>query len=203
MTLFKKQLSSIIFHPLALVVIGLLSCSLGWFTVFYAWQNLSKLQDRALYLKQKQQWMLKRQAKEQKLLNQMRNADHDYVEKEIQSLEFLTPEIQKLHSLSLSNPIYAKRLRSLTGAENRLSFKEQNFQHLDHFREVELVQKTPVEMNKEDLEKVLERVETPQKNLNPPNLCVKKLELQKKQDPTGEETFLVQLEILKREITHE
>jgi len=205
------QLKPYLTHPFTGILIGILCC-LGSYTYYsLSLKNLDSLEEKALYLQEKKKWAEWKQQKEEKLAEQLKKADSDYVEKQLESLVFLEPEIQKLQALLHSEPqnaLYNKRLQFLQNGQNALRFKEQNFQRNKNFQERELVQQHSVEMNQYDLKKLLARIEnvtignfTP--GPRPPFFIVKSFDLLKKTLTSTEESYVVQLELIKKEMHHE
>ncbi len=208
---YKALLKGYFFHPVSFIIGGMLCCLLSVAYQVTAQKKTSQLGQTALYLKKKEDWMMERKNLEKKVLHQLKVANRDYIEKELESLGFLQPEVQKLQALLHSDPqnqLYNKRYQFLTGNQNRLEFREQNFQRLDRYQEVEILQKHPVEMNRDDLKAFLARIENVligsfQPGVNPPDLLIKKFELLKKPMSSNEETFVINVELIKHEMVDE
>lgn len=207
----EEKIRRYLSHPYWLIALGLLPCFLVVFFHIGAEKKLGRFTEEALYLKEKQKWVEKKSALEQALLTQMQQASSDYLENEIESMQFLLPEIQKLTALLHSKPeskTEHTRLDYLQNGQNALRFRQQNFQRVGNFQEMEATQLHPVEMNKEDLKCLLARIENVQvgdvkPGNHPPDLLIKNFELIKKPLPSDEEIFLVNLELIKREIIHD
>ncbi|NGX59717.1 MAG: hypothetical protein KR126chlam3_00874 [Chlamydiae bacterium] len=207
----EKKIRRYLSHPYCLIALGLLPCFLVVFSHFASVKKLTRLTEEALYLKEKQQWIEKKKSLQQDLLMQMQKASSDYLENEIESLQFMLPEIQKLRALlhcDPSNETHLIRLDNLENGQNALRFRQQNFQRVGKFQEMDAIQQHPVEVNREDLKTLLARIENVQigstapRNL-PPDLQIKNFELIKKPLPVSEEIFLVNLELIKREIIND
>ena len=150
--------------------------------------------------------------KEAQILSQMRGADPYYLDKYVESLNFLDPEIKKWQRLSPleKTPLaIEKRLEFLRSDNNRLLFAEGDIQSEGMFREIEEKQKHPVEVNEDDLKKILCAIEgvkispysAPEKH---PQFLIKQFELTKKMHPDiKEKVFVLSMQLLKRELLSE
>ncbi len=207
----QTQLKAYLAQPLLWIIGGALCCLLSLSYVISAHKSLSHLEQTALILKKRQHLAKQRTTAEQDLVEQLKIADRDYVEKELESLQFLTPEIKKLQALlhsDSSNSLHSKRLEFLQSNKNRLRFSERNFQRLNQYQEVEILQQHPVEMNRSDLKALIARIENKtigecKPGQSPPDLLIKKFELVKKPMSSNEETFVINLELIKHEMVHE
>ncbi len=147
------------------------------------------------------------QYKESALLSSLKNPDPHYLEKNIETLTFLLPEMKKLETIQLENPDEqqaSKRLQFLKGGNNRLVFSEEQIRSNDVFREIEEMQQHPVEMNEEDLKKLLCLIEGitiwpygPKEKR--PQLIIKDFRLSKKELSSQEKVFVVSMQLIKRE----
>lgn len=147
------------------------------------------------------------QYKESVLLSSLKNPDPHYLEKNIETLTFLLPEMKKLETIQSENPEEqqtGKRLQFLKGGNNRLVFSEEQIRSNDIFREIEEVQQHPVEMNEEDLKKLLCLIEGitiwpygPKEKR--PQLIIKDFKLSKKELSSQEKVFVVSMQLIKRE----
>lgn len=200
-----------IFHPYAPLLLGLIPCILVLFLHFKNLNSLNSLQEDALYLKSKHHWTESKSKIESDLLAQMSQADRSYLENQIESLQFLEPEIKKLGALLQTDPNQEEqkaRFDFLNSGKNALRLRQENFQRVGKIQEMEARQVHPVEMNREDLKELLARIENVkiEEHLpgnRPPDLLIKQFELVKKPLPSNEEVFLVNLELIKRESLHE
>lgn len=144
---------------------------------------------------------------EESLFASLKKPDPHYIDKHIESLTFLLPEIRKLELMVEENPENigaSKRLFFLKGGGNRLLFKEEGIRSGSGLREMEEIQQSPVEMNEEDLKKLLCLIEGitiwpygPKEGK--PQLIVKDFKLSKKQTIAQQHVFLVSLQLIKRE----
>jgi hypothetical protein len=148
----------------------------------------------------------KQKDKEGLFFHQIQNAEPDFLEKHLCSIPFLETEIKKLRSFSEESPDQElkQRLDALEEKGNKLSFIEQNKRTFENLQESEMVQKTPVEMNEEDLKKILSAIEgISMQNGNPPAgkpvLLIKDFQLSKTKLHEDESAFSVKLNLIKRE----
>ncbi len=208
---FEVALKKWILHPYVPLILGLVPCILVLFFHFKKLSSLHSLQDEALSLKSKHAWVESKSKIESDLLTQMGTADKSYLENQIESLQFLEPEIKKLGALLQTDPNQKEqkvRFDFLSSGKNALRFRQENFQRVGKIQEMEARQVHPVEMNREDVKELLARIENVkiEEHLpgnRPPDLLIKQFELIKKPLPSNEEVFLVNLELIKRESLHE
>ncbi|MFN4174837.1 MAG: hypothetical protein ACK4HV_07030, partial [Parachlamydiaceae bacterium] len=112
-------------------------------------QEFESLKETLLYKDQ-------RQASNKKVRAYFKDIDHFYIDKELESLSFLEPEIEVLQKIvSQKNfpddEIIKKRLEFLSGSGNHLVFNEGVVQNYGPFQEVLETQAHPVEINLNDL----------------------------------------------------
>jgi hypothetical protein len=140
------------------------------------------------------------------LLTSLKNPDPHYLDKNVETLTFLLPEVKKLESLLAENPEeeqLGRRLQFLKNG-NRLIFSEEQIRTNDLFTEVEEKQQNPVEMNEEDLKKLLCLIEGitiwpygPKEGR--PQLIIKDFRLSKKELSSQEKVYVVSIQLIKRE----
>lgn len=208
---FQKKVKQYLHHPYLILALGLIPCFLVITIYFRNARKLEELQTHVFYLKEKQLSAQKKSFLEQALLKQIKNADPAYLEKEIESLRFLQTEVHKIQALLHTEPnneSLQHRLNFLLEGQNHLRFRLQNFQRAGKFQEIQAIQEHPVELNREDLKKLLARIENVpigeyKPGLHPPDLIIKNFELIRKPLPSNEEVFLIHLELIKREILHD
>lgn len=145
--------------------------------------------------------------KESLFLSALKNPDHFYIDKHLETLCFLEPEIKKLEATLKENPAdesLKKRLHFLKEGPNRLLFSEIQTRQQGHFQEVEEKQQHIVEMNEEDLKKLLSLVEGitiwpygPKEKR--PQLIIKDFQLSKKENAPQEFVYVINMHLIKRE----
>ncbi|CCB84971.1 hypothetical protein [Parachlamydia acanthamoebae] len=152
----------------------------------------------------------KRQANNKAVSNHFRDADRFYIDKQLEQLTFLKPEIQSLKDV-IENKNYAgdenvrKRLDFLTGPGNKLLFSEGVVDTLPGFQETIVTQVHPVEVDASDLATILALIEGQkigehEAGPNRPQLIIIDFSLEKKASVNKNETFALNMKLLKREI---
>lgn len=151
----------------------------------------------------------KRQANNISVINHFKDADHFYIDKHLETLIFLEPEIEALqkivnHKNLPEDEIIKKRLELLTGGGNSLKFSEGVVQTFPQFQETAETLIHPVEINVTDLQKILTRVEGISIGAfdpppNRPQLIVLEFKLDKKRAADKNEVFILNMKLLKRE----
>lgn len=174
---------------------------------FFGIQKLSALEEEMQRIHAKAVLSQETLRKEITLLSALKNPDPHYLDKNIETLTFLLPEIKKLEAISLENPHdehILKRLAFLKEGGNALVFSEEQIRTNSTFREIEEKQQRSIEMNEEDLKKLLCLIEGvtiwpygPKEGL--PQLIIKDFKLSKKEISPQEKVFVVSMELLKRE----
>lgn len=183
--------------------------------LFVIFNFFNKIQsaDQLQYAIQNVQTMALQREKKQSvnisLRNSFRDADHFYIDKNVETLDFLTPEIESLQKI-VSNPNFSedenikKRLEFLLGPSNNLSFTEGAVQSNPFFQETTETLAHPVEVNLDDLQKILSKIEgvdigpyTPSPGR--PQLIIIDFKLDKKNISDKNEVFGLNLKLLKRE----
>jgi len=140
-----------------------------------------------------------------------RNADHFYIDKHLENLSFLKPEAEALQTI-VNNKYFAgdetvkKRLEHLKDQENKFLFSEGNVQAYPFFQETTASLVHPVEMNLNDLKKVLALIEGQpigdnKSGPNKPQLIITDFKLDKKEITDKNDILLINMKLLKREYT--
>lgn len=175
-----------------------------FFAQLFAYENLADEMQR-IYKKSKQLQTLHQ--KESDFLASLKNPDHFYIDKHLETLCFLEPEIKKTEALLLDSPndeTLKKRLHFLKEGPNRLLFSEVQTRQQNRFQEVEEKQQHLVEMNEEDLKKTLSLIEGvtiwpygPKEKR--PQLIIKDFQLSKKEISSQEFVYAINMHLIKRE----
>lgn len=150
----------------------------------------------------------KKQAVNMAVIDHYREADHFYIDKNLETLVFLEPEIESLQKL-LNNKNFAfddtvkKRLDFLT-TNNHLVFTEGVVQSYPLFQETSETLVHPVEVNVDDIQEILARVENI--NVGPytpsphaPQLLIVDFKMDRKSISERNEVYTLNLKLLKRE----
>lgn len=194
---------------LYLLIAGLLPVV---FALFYISSQLSEVEDlsNSLALVENQAFIReKKQALNMTVREHFKGADHFYVDKHLETQNFLEPETESLQKL-VNNRYFAgdesvrKRLEFVTGTENSLLFSESNVQAYPFFQETTATLVHPVEVNVADLKKILTLIEgQPIGNNEPgpdrPQIIILDFKIDKKEASENNEVFLLNMKILKRE----
>lgn len=206
-----KYWKEVLFHPAAFYTLLILGVVPSLLIIFHYSDKNSQLEifsEKLQLLQKRSKLSSHKKQKEDLLLSQMRGADPYYLDKYVESLSFLDSEIKKWQRLSSEKPIEAieQRLDFLRSDKNRLSFAEGEILQEGHFKEVEEKQKHPVEINEDDLKKILSAIEgvkiapytSPAKH---PQILIKQFDLTKKTHPEiKEKVFVLSMHLLKREL---
>lgn len=161
-------------------------------------QEMERIQTKACLLSSAKK-------KEAALLDPLQHTDPHYLD-HLHSLHFLIPEIKRLESFLVDNPeeeTLFKRLQFLK-TRNQLLFSEGISQSCPQFKEVEEIQQYTVEMNEEDLKKLLSMIEGgtiwpygPKEGK--PLFVITEFSLTKRELVRDEKVFAVSMKLLKRE----
>ena len=164
--------------------------------------TLSDIQDQA-FIKEK------KQALNLAVRQHYHEADHFYIDKYLETIVFLEPEIEMLQKIA-SDKNFAdderikKRIEFLTSQANSLVFSEGVVQSYPFFQETVETLVHPVEINTTDLQKILSLIEGIPINQfapgpNRPQLLITDFKLDKRKINDKNEVFLLNLKLLKRE----
>lgn len=133
--------------------------------------------------------------------------DHFYLAKQLETLKPLSVEIDALKkAIGLGfhpdRDILERRLQLLTGNENSIAFQEGSPKTYSSFHETVESLAHPIEVDLDDLGKILNRIEepTPGEESTRPHLIITDFRIDKKKGPIND-TFLLNLKVLKREYT--
>lgn len=175
-------------------------------TLFLLTSTLSDLDDlnevevAISELAAKEEQLKGRGASEEAFLAKMQRADHSYIDKYLETLVFLGEEIAELEMQK--DPLSKKRLEFLKSNNNRLLFGEDQIRKGSLFQEVEERLLHPVEMEEEDLKKMLSLIEETSPFpcvTDAPQLIIKHFELIKKSLSSEQEVFVISMQLIKRE----
>jgi len=147
------------------------------------------------------------QQKNQSCLDELHQTDRSYLEKHLESFVLLEPEIRRLQATlqhQKEKLILSKRLEFLKNGNNRICFAEEKRRSSDAFQEVEEKLDHSVEMNEEDLKKLLaliEGVSIPPYHPLPgkPQLIFREFNMTKQLTFSEEEVYVIDFKLLKRE----
>jgi hypothetical protein len=181
-------------------------------TVFFFFSSKGEISDLDASLEFAQQQVFIKEKKESSNLSvkqQFRDADHFYIDKYLETLVFLEPEIESLQQISKDKNFaddekIKRRLETLSGSKNSMIFTEGIVQTTPQFQETTETLTNPIEINIDDLKKILARIEgieigdyTPAPNR--PQLIITDMRLEKKKVGDTNEIFQLNLKLIKRE----
>lgn len=151
----------------------------------------------------------KRQAQNLTVINHFKDADHFYIDKRLESLVPLEPEVEALqkivaHKNFTDDEEIKKRLDFLTGGGNSLRFTEGVVQTFPQFQETTETLIHPVEVNLSDVQKILAMIEGVKVGafepaIDRPQLIILDFKLEKKKIHEKNEVYLMNIKLLKRE----
>ncbi len=174
----------------------------------------ASLNDLQMHLETIQETALAKQSK-QALNRRIRahylNADHFYIDKHLESLTFLKPEIEKLEQAMEekevgSNEEVAARLDFLIGQENHIRFTEGAVLRFDGIQETPETLVRSIELNLEDLQQLLAHIEgLPVGPFEPPEgrplMLVLDFKIERKTVVGDHEVMSLSMKLLKREFS--
>jgi hypothetical protein len=139
-----------------------------------------------------------------------RNSDHFYIDKNLETLDFLSEEIGHLSKLTPLQKIgradlINKRIEFLSGTENILAFNEGAVKDYGTFQETLEVLAKPVEVSTDDLKNLLVRIEGVPIGSNHapegrPQLIITDFRIERKPTLGENESYLLNLKFIKREL---
>ena len=196
---------------LYILIVALLPVLISSVYVMSRFKNLDNLNQEYDTLKETLLFKDQRQASNKKVRAYFKDADHFYIDKELETLSFLEPEIEVLQKIVSQKNFpddegIKKRLEFLMGSGNDLIFNEGVVQNYGPFQEVLETQAHPVEINVNDLKKILSRIEgieiaDNEIHRSRPQLLILDFKLDKKTSPDKNETYQLSMKLLKREFT--
>jgi hypothetical protein len=203
--------SSIPFPRLLLygMLAGLLPALFLGLYFFSKQSSLDELSHRIEELQTLTEQQEKRQATNLAVIRHFQDADHFYIDKHLEVLTFLEPEVEALQKIAKDKNFtddeqVKKRLEYLSGPGNTLRFTEGVVQKYPQFQETTETLIHPVEVNMNDLQKILTFIEgIPLGSYKPaphrPQMLILDFKLDKKQLPDKNEVYTLNLKLLKRE----
>lgn len=187
---------------------------LGLLPIFFAIYRYNTDQTRMSHLAdqfdtvQQQVFLLeKKQASNNLVRNYYQGADPFYIAKQVETLPLMDQERQTLEKLFLQvdvapDPQVVKRLDELKA--NVLDFSEGAVQTYPFFREIPITQSRPVEVDKNDIEDVLSRLEgvdfgSHQSGPNRPQMIITDFKIDRKTGTSGSQLYNLSMKLVKRE----
>ncbi len=194
---------------LYILCLGMLPFVFVVFLFFSQKNDLNELNEHIELLEHQAFIKERKQALNSTIQNHFRDADHFYIDKYLETLVFLEPEIDQLQKI-VQDKNFAddekikKRLEFLSGEANSLVFSEGVVQTFPQFQETTETLVHPVEVNSLDIKKVLAKIEgTPlgeyRAGPSRPQLLITEFRLDKKKVNDKNEVYLLNLKLIKRE----
>lgn len=194
---------------LYLMSAGLIPIIISWFLYSSQLYQLTELKHHISYLQDLVFVHESKQSSNVAVKNHFSNADHFYIDKNLESITLLEPEIESLKGM-LNNPNFPddenikKRLDILTRSDNAMGFTEGIVQSTPIFQEVTETLAHPVEVNINDIRHILCLIEgIPMGGCIPPpdrpQLIILDFKIDKKNISEKNEVFSLNLKLLKRE----
>lgn len=198
---------------LYLLIIGLLPIVFAITNFFTNLSEFETLQEQMNQIYDQAYIKEKKQSQNMTIRKHYQHADHFYIDKQLETLSFLQPEIDALQTI-IQNKYFAgdeivkKRLETLTGPDNHLLFSEGNILKYPFFQETTATLTHPVEMNLDDLKKFLSLIEGRkmdhyQPGPNRPQLIITDFKMEKKEVTDQNDVFVINMKLLKREYQNE
>ena len=195
------------------LLIGLLPLIFVIFSYISQRSQLEDLQSSVEYIRHQAVIKEKKQALNLSVRQHFREADHFYIDKQLETLTFLEQEKELLEKISndksfANDERIKKRLDFLTGSGgnpgNGLVFSEGVVQKFPLFQETVETLMHPVEINTKDLQKILAKIEGVEMNdaspgPNRPQLFITDFKLEKKTINEKNQVFQLNLKLVKRE----
>lgn len=192
-----------------LLALGALPLLFAFFVFYNQKSQLDELQQTVESIQHQAFLKEKKQALNLAVRQHFLEGDHFYIDKHVETLVFLESEIESLQKI-MTDKNFAdderikKRLEFLTSQANSLNFAEGMVQTFPFFQETEETLVHPVEINLNDLKKILSRIEGVQIGENSsgphrPQLLITDFRLEKKKVQDKQEVFSLNLKLLKRE----
>ena len=194
---------------LYLMSAGIIPIIIAWLMFSSGLEETSTLQKQIWHLQDQASLREKKQSANMAVRSHFSDADHFYIDKNLETLSFLEPEVQSLREM-LNNPNFPddenikKRIDLLTGSGNAMVFTEGVVQSTPIFQEVTETLVHPVEVNDSDIQQILCRIEgIPLRGCTPPanrpQLVILDFKIERKNVSEKNEVFLLNLKLLKRE----
>jgi hypothetical protein len=147
-----------------------------------------------------------RKDRKERFLQKHTHSDPYFLNKKVENLSFLESEKSVLKQwinhpgISNKEPL-VQRLHFLASGENRLAFTEEEIQLSKLYKETKEKQKSPIEVDEQDLKGLLGLIEEvhPGTQESRPQLIVSECSLHKKQTSLQREVLEVKMDLFKRE----
>lgn len=189
------------------IALGTLPILLAFWGLYSKVQTLNVIQNELLSVSEYALMKEKRQEINNAVISAFSGADRFYIDKQLESMTPLAQEVEILEKIAkqtnfTDNDLILQRLQTLK-QKNRLVFAESNVQNFPRFTETQETLINPVEIDLNDLQRILALVEGVEINGNSatdrPLLIISDLRLEKKESRPDSDTFLLNMKLIKRE----
>lgn len=194
---------------LYLMSAGVIPVIIAWLTFSSSLDQIAQVEQRIWDIQNQAYTRERKQSANMAILNHYNQADHFYIDKNLETMSLLEPELESLKKMQEDRNFpddenVKKRIDTLTGSSNSMVFTEGVVQTTPLFQEVTETLVHPVEVDVEDIRKILCRVEGIQigECMPPPDrpqLIILDFKLDKKAITEKNEVFQMNLKLLKRE----
>ena len=171
--------------------------------------SINELEFRFFKAIRKAKSAMEKKGRRERFLERHSKPDPYFLDTQIESLHFLTREIDRLKTWSAHPAIPRKelihdRMAYLQSEDNRLTFVEEEIQTSDLFKETIEKQRHPIQVDTQDLAELLSIIEdVPKIGGQPifrrPQLLITDFSLKKMKTPLNDEVFELNIDLLKRE----
>lgn len=191
------------------LILGLIPLFIVGVILFSHLHELGQIDDQIENIQFQALQQEKKQATNITVIQHFKDADHFYIDKYLESITLLEPEIDALqkivqHKNFTDDEVIKKRLEFLTGNGNALRFSEGAIQTHPQFQETTETLIHPVEVNLPDIQKILALIEGIkigpfEPAMSRPQLMIVDFKLERKKSIDKNEVFLLNMKLLKRE----
>lgn len=188
---------------------GIIPVIIAWLSFSSTLERIRQVEWRIWSIQEQAYSRERKQSANVAVLNHFAHADHFYIDKNLETMSFLDPELESMRKIQ-GDPNYPddenikKRIDSLTGTNNMMVFTEGVVQSTPLFQEVTETLVHPVEVDVDDLRKILCRTEgvsigecVPSQDR--PQLIILDFKLERKNISENNDVYQLNLKLLKRE----
>lgn len=191
------------------ILVSLLPIAVAFYSFINTKKELSRIEQLLKSAEEQITIQQYRQAGNLATIAHYRDADHFYIDKELESIVLLEDEINALDQIlksknSPGDEFIQKRYNHLTKGDNSISFTEGVVLSHKLFQETTETLARPVEVNAKDLKKLLSLIEGTLLDSSTdfsrrPQLLILDFKIEKKEPTPNNQIYLLNLKLLKRE----
>lgn len=195
--LVKKDVKEILLCLMSLLTLGFMLWGLNAYRL-----HLIKLESQIEILEKKAALQNKQQTKKALHLKLMQNSSSNFLENQLGRLELLSQELENTRFLNYrypKNEFLQHRLAFLETNKNLLFIAQrERFNKELGIKEIEFSMKRPVQVDDKDLQKIILLIENPYLLENRPFIMIKKLDLTRSLEKSGENMYQLELELVEK-----